>query len=404
MIVKINSDLMKVLILGGPNSRNAGGLFNSVRTLGLSLKAYNDTDIHFLMHDDEYSSEDRKYYEPLPMHTYNVRGPRNLGYSGDILKKFSKIKPDIVHTHGIWMYFSHANKKYSSLTNTPYVITPRGMLDPWQLKQNFWKDLTKKVALKLYERQHLERANCIQALCRSEYESIRKFGLDNPVAIIPNGTELPAVYSRSEDYAHPCCWENNSRRKTLLFLSRIHVKKGLDNLLQAWALTKPATHNWQLVIAGETKDFAYMRSLKQLVAQLNIAETVQFIGGNFGQNKASCFIDADAFILPSFSEGLPMAVLEAMSYKLPVIITPFCNIPEAFEKQAAFEIDTEAASISDGIQKLISLSDQERKTMGENGYELVKEKFTWRKVAQATDEMYQWIKGEKEKPDFVYLD
>ena len=128
---------MKVLRLGSSNSRNAGGVFNSVRMLGQSLSTHRDTDVHFLMHDDEYSTEDRKYYEPMPLHTYNIMGPRNLAYSRDMYSKLIKIRPDVVHTQGIWMYFSCINKKYHSKTNTPYVISPHGMLDPWQLKPSF---------------------------------------------------------------------------------------------------------------------------------------------------------------------------------------------------------------------------------------------------------------------------
>jgi poly(glycerol-phosphate) alpha-glucosyltransferase len=248
---------MKVLILGSANSRNAGGVFNSVRMLGHSLNAQEGTDVHFLMHDDEYSSEDRKYYEPMPLHSYTIKGPRNLAYSPDMFSELEQIKPDIIHTQGIWMYFSYVNKKYHSKTRTPYVVTPHGMLDPWQLKQSFSKDLKKKIVLSLYESKHLKQAACIQALCMSELESIRAFGLKNPVAIIPNGTELPSVDHRDSDYPVPCRWKQTDNRKTLLFLSRIHHKKGLDNLLQAWALTNPEKHDWQLVIAGETKDTEY---------------------------------------------------------------------------------------------------------------------------------------------------
>ncbi|MBC8053458.1 MAG: glycosyltransferase [Sphingobacteriaceae bacterium] len=389
---------MKVLILGSTNSRNAGGVFNSVRMLGHSLNAH--TDVHFLMHDDEYSAEDRKYYEPMPLHSYTVKGPRNLAFSPDMYSKLDGIKPDVIHTQGIWMYFSYVNKKYHAKTSTPYVVTPHGMLDPWQLKQSFSKDLKKKIVLSLYETRHLQQASCLQALCKSEYDSIRAFGLKNPVAIIPNGTELPAIIERTTDYSIPCRWKETGR-KTLLFLSRIHHKKGLDNLLKAWAMTKPDSHNWQLVIAGETKDTAYMQSLISATGNLGISDTVQFIGGQFGDNKETCFIDADAFILPSFSEGLPMAVLEAWAYKVPVIMTPFCNIPEGFDTGSAISISTEPDSIASGIQDLTRLSDEERKQMGQNGYNLVTEKFTWKKVAEATVKLYQWITGKGAKPEFV---
>lgn len=395
---------MKVLILAANNSRNAGGVFNSMRMLGHNLIAHQGLDVQFLLHDDEYSDQDRKYYESMPLHTYHIKGPTNFGYSYDILEKLKNIKPDVVHAQGIWMYFSHANSRYHTKTGTPYIITPHGMLDPWQLKQSFYKNLTKKIVLKLYESKHLKHASCIQALSYSELEAVRSFGLNNPVAIIPNGIELPALVSRdSESVKPPYRWEIIQGRKTLLFLGRIHYKKGLDNLLRAWSLTFPEKHDWQLVIAGETTDKVYMRSLIESTERLGVEKTVLFVGGQFGQDKESCFINADAFILPSFSEGLPVAVLEAWAYKLPVLMTSFCNLPEGFDRKAALNIEPDPESIASGIQNLIALSIDQRHQLGTNGYNLVKEKFTWESVAHSTHQMYTWITGNSEKPDFIHL-
>lgn len=386
---------MKTLILGGSNSRNSGGVFNSARTLGLSLSKFCGTDVHFLMHSDEYSDEDRKYYEPLPLHNYNLIGPNNLGYSDDIYKKICEVKPDVIHTQSIWMYLSYANYKYYKKTKTPYIIAPRGMLDPWQLTQSVFK---KKLALWLYENSHLKNAACIHALCKDEFVAMRSFGLKNPIAIIPNGVYLPDANVTPSRTV-----QANAQRKTLLFLSRIHVKKGLDNLIKAWALTKPDTHNWRLVIAGETKDSVYMQSLKDMAGKLNVGDTIEFVGGQFGKQKNQAFIDADAFTLPSFSEGLPMAVLEAWSYKLPAVITPFCNLPEGFEADAAIQIDVTAESIAEGIKQLVGMTDEERTVMGENGYNLVKDKFTWEQIAKSTLKLYEWVVGKVEMPDFVHL-
>jgi glycosyltransferase involved in cell wall biosynthesis len=395
---------MRVLILGSTNSRNAGGVFNSIYMLGRALYTNPDVDVHFLLHDDEYSSEDRSYYAPMPLHTYSIKGPSNLGYSTDLIDELTDIKPDVVHTQGIWMYFSYANRQYYRSTQTPYIIAPHGMLDTWQLKQSFFKNLKKRLVLFLYETTHLRQAACIQALCQSEYESIRAFGLKNPVAIIPNGTELPTVMHRTVDYPIVCRWNQASNRKTLLFLSRIHPKKGLDNLLKAWAMTQPDQHEWQLVIAGETKDTVYWEALHKQVLILGIKDTVQFIGGQFGECKAACFIDAEAFILPSFSEGLPMAVLEAMSYRVPVLITTFCNIPAAFTRKAAIAIAPSPESIAAGINELLGLSKEALLQLGQNGYKLVEEQFTWEKVAADAHNLYQWVLGKGLKPDFVKVD
>src|SRR5680860_329288 len=134
---------MKVLIIGGQSSRNAGGIFHIVHRLGYAINDMPNSDVHFLMYDDEYSLEDRKYYQPLPLHVYKVLGPLKLGFSMDMYKKLNEINPDVVHLHGIWNYFSSVNRKYNRKTNTPYVISPHGMLDPWQLNQSLAKNLKK---------------------------------------------------------------------------------------------------------------------------------------------------------------------------------------------------------------------------------------------------------------------
>jgi poly(glycerol-phosphate) alpha-glucosyltransferase len=342
---------MKLLILGGSNSRNSGGVFDTARLMGQRLHDQNNIDVEYLMFDDEYSEEDKRKYGSLPVHSYTVKGPRKWGYSTDIYPQIKKIRPDIIHTQSLWMYLSRVNQKYHRQTGTPYIVSPHGMLDRWQLNQSFWKNLKKNIVLGLYERKHLEEATCFHALCREEHDAIRALGFKNPIAIIPNGIELPGAYNEAGKS------KSANARKKLLFLGRIHQKKGLDNLLEAWALSNPAHHNWELVIAGETKDENYMQSLRNKANHLKVTKTVLFAGGQFGAAKDACLRNSDAFILPSFSEGLPMSVLEAWSYRLPVLITPFCNLSEGYRHLAAIRIETDPESIREGIKKLISLSD-----------------------------------------------
>lgn len=392
---------MKAVLLGSSNSRNAGGLFNTVCALGHGLQQ-EGVDVSFLLHDDEHSPHDRARYGALPLHTYAVKGPRNFAYSPDLAGQLAGLRPDVVHTQGLWMYFSFVNNAYAARTRTPYIISPHGMLDPWQLRQSFAKDLKKRVALALYERQHLQRAACLQALCESEYESIRACGLQNPVALIPNGIDLPSPAVFASGRPVPS-WHEAASRRTLLFLSRLHPKKGLAELLAGWALTKPAQHDWQLVVAGTAADEAYALGLQAQAQQLGVADTVRFVGGQFGPDKEASLLAADAFILPSFSEGLPMAVLEAWAYRLPVLITDFCNLPEGFASQAAIRIEPAPASIAHGIAQLQALPSAARAQMGQRGQALVAEKFTWPKVAAATRQLYEWVTGQGEQPACVRL-
>ena len=183
-------------------------------------------------------------------------------------------------------------------------------------------------------------------------------------------------------------------RKVLLYLGRLHPKKGLPALLQAWAETKRSTReDWTLAIAGWDQG-NHERQLAGLIADLAIDDTVLLIGPQFDKSKDACFRLADGFILPSVSEGLPMVVLEAWSYGLPVIMTPECNLPEGFQADAAMRIETPKESIRCGLERFFRLPEKERQRMGNNGLELVKQRYSWASAAKQMRSVYEWaIRG-----------
>lgn len=126
-------------------------------------------------------------------------------------------------------------------------------------------------------------------------------------------------------------------------------------------------------------------------------------GPVFDDAKKACFQNADAFVLPSFSEGLPMSILEAWSYLLPVLMTAECNIPEGFQAGAAVEVRPEVGSVADGLRSFLSLSAAERKNMGLRGRSLVEAKFSWPQIAGQMLEVYKWVLGQGPQPDCVRL-
>ena len=262
------------------------------------------------------------------------------------------------------------------------------MLDKWALDNN---KFYKKLALELFERANLNSASCIHALCEQEYIDIRKIAPDVPIAIIPNGINLINLQFHTRTHAP---------QKTLLFLGRIHPKKGLENLIRAW---KIANYNWLLVIAGPDEN-NHMVQLSQLIVDLNLEETVKLVGPKFENDKAILLSNADAFILPSFSEGLPMSILEAWSYSLPVLMTPQCNLPDGFEMKSAIKIQPEIDSIVHGLNYLFSMDEVDLNNMGLNGYNLVSERYTWESVAKKMTELYDWVLGKTDEPPFIRLD
>lgn len=386
---------MKISILSTCNSRNSGGLFDAVRCLALAIY-HNNNDIKLFSYDDNNSVKDKPLYEDLPLVIYKVlKLPlfRTLGYSLDLLKLIYEYRPDIIHTEGLWMYNSWASVKYKKKnSNVKTIISPHGMLDPWAIKNSAWK---KKIVGWLFEYKNLEMANCIHALCKSEYDSIRALGLKNPVAIIPNGIDIPDIlsFNRSND------------KKILLYIGRIHPKKGLKELLLGLKILKDANSKffkqWKVRIAGWNQ-VGYLEKLQRIVVENEMQEYIEFIGPVFGKDKERELSSATAFILPSFSEGLPMSALEAWSYRLPLIMTDYCNLPEGFNTNSAIHIEPSPGSIAEGLLQLYEMTNTQLEELGNNGYALVKEKFSWEHVAKQTMQLYEWILNGGEKPEFVY--
>jgi poly(glycerol-phosphate) alpha-glucosyltransferase len=389
-------------------SRKAGGLFDAVSRLVQSQREQG-MDVKVFGLRDEFTDADLKTWSPVPVTVFKPSWPNVIGCSPEFLEELNAFAPDISHTHGLWLYPSVAAKNYSRKNNRPYLISPHGMLDPWALKNSRWKKL---IAWSLFERGHLRGARCFRALCASEAQSIRRLQLKNDIAVIPNGIDLPVDSAPSappwKDFVEP-------GKKVLLFLSRIHPKKGLVNLLKAWAKNQKP-EEWVLAIAGWDQG-GHEAELKQLATELELAWmdirerekisnpkipcAVIFLGPQFNASKASCYHHCDAFVLPSFSEGLPMVVLEAWANSKPVIMTPECNLPEGFLAGAALKSEATEASLISGLNELQRMTDAERMAMGNRARDLVVQKFTWPKIGNQLQAVQEWILGGGTKPDCV---
>jgi glycosyltransferase involved in cell wall biosynthesis len=378
-------------------SRQAGGMFWSIQALSRSL-IDSDCDVRVFGGEDAYSSEDRSKWGRTPVTVLPVVGPRAFGFQRGLMNALSTYNPNLLHVQGLWMYPSMAAVRWAA-GYRPYLVSPHGMLDSWAVHNSAWK---KRLAGLLYENAHLSAAACLHALCASEYESIRSYGLQNPVAIIPNGVDLPSETSRS---GQPD-WNNlfPGESQVLLFIGRIHPKKGLKHLLYAWARVKQESSSggkpWRLVIAGWPEE-AHQKELERLCVTLGIGDDVRFVGPQFDNQKAASLARADAFILPSISEGLPMAVLEAWSYRLPVLMTPQCNLPEGFVAEAAINMSPDVASIAVALKTLFDMADVARRDMGERGRKLVENRFTWSSVASSMHSVYSWVLGRGPMPACV---
>jgi len=384
---------MKMACLISSVSRKAGGLHESVRRLAQSMRATGEVEVHVLGLKDEFTREDIESWAPLPTQAFPVRGPWQFGYAPRLRPAMIELDPDIVQIHGIWMYPTVAAASWHRQTRKPFIVNPHGMLDPWAVRNSRWK---KKLAGWVYENPSLRRAACIRALCRSEARSIRAYGLRNPICVIPNGIDLP---KQPTQIPPPWAEKVGPHKNLLLYLGRLHPKKGLPHLLRAWKASRqnPAAAAWDLAIAGWSQG-GHEQHLKDLARNLAIDSSVHFLGPLFGDAKAAAYQHASGFILPSFSEGLPMVVLEAWAHAVPVLMTPECNLPEGFTAGAACRTGTEPGPIAASLERFFGLSAGERKEMGERGYELAARNFAWPRIAGDLVAVNRWVLGGGDKP------
>jgi poly(glycerol-phosphate) alpha-glucosyltransferase len=386
---------MRVGFLVGSVSRQAGGLFQSVRGLAKAI-ASTDVDVRGFGIRDEQSALDLQEWRPLSVQTFRPR-LRAWGYSNQLVPAMLDADLDILSVHGLWKYCSVGSQRWHRQTDRPYVVHPHGMLEPWAVRNAVWK---KRVAAFLYENQHLRGAACLRALSEAEAGSIRSYELRNPICVIPNGVDLP-------DLRESNVKTESTNRKTLLYLGRLHPKKNISNLIRAWKRTFNSQHvsgdRWVLAIAGWDQG-GYEAQLRRLTTDLGLLTSVIFLGPQFGADKSECYRACDAFILPSLSEGLPMAVLEAWSYAKPVLMTAECNLPEGFQADAALRIGTTPEEIAAGLNVLRKMNHNDRSQMGNRGRSLVATRFSWPRIGEQMRAVYEWMLGGEIPPETIRLD
>lgn len=410
----MNTNKNKLAVITSSISRKGGGLYETIRGLNTHLSVYEDIDIQIFTLEDEYSFVDIEKYKPIKVSVYKIKGPKYFGYCWKYLQNVNNYKPDIMHSQGLWMFPSIVEYLMGRKYSIPYVISPQGMLDGWALKNSKYKKL---IALLFYEKAHLRYAGCLHAIREREYYDIRKLGISNPVCVIPNGVTLPSL----ENLPEPP-WKNmiEQGRKILVYLGRYHHKKNLINLIKAWKLvTKKKNNQWLLVFAGCDGGDGYEEKMKMVAAEQNIEYIditkekeneksrnidIIFVGPQYHEKNTSVLYHSNAFILPSLSEGLPIAVLQAWTCEKPVVMTKECNLEEGFKERAAIQIETNVKSIAHGLNVLFELSDNDIKNIGKMGRQLVEKKFSWPIVATQMKSVYDWLLGGGSPPSCVIKD
>ncbi len=293
---------------------------------------------------------------------------------------------DGVHIHGIWEEYCSIASHLARQAGKPYLVAAHGMLEGWALRQ---KRLKKVLYSLLVERSNLRDATCLQALTTVEVEDYRRFGLRNPVAVVPNGVDVPAGITA--DLFLESFPELKGQRLAL-FLGRLHPKKGLDILCRAWARIHRGLPGARLVIAGP--DFEGARAATEaLVDKLNLRRSVTFTGMLEAGRKWSALAAADVFVLPSYSEGFSAATLEALGMGVPAVVTRQCNFPEIAEWRCGAVVEAETRPVEGGLGRILSANPGDTLAMRANARRLIAERYTWDSVGRRISQVYEWILG-----------
>ena len=293
---------------------------------------------------------------------------------------------DLVQTNAIFSVPNLPAYLACRWNNIPYVVIPRGMLEPWALSYKAGK---KKIYYNLFEKPALQKASALQMLASTEAQQIQPLNLKSPLVISPNGVHRKDFETLPTSQKFYDQFPEIKGKKLILFLGRIDPKKGIDLLADALGRIRPKFPGTHLVIAGPD-NIGFLPTAKKYFADNHCLDSVTFTGILTGEIKYSALAAADCYIAPSYSEGFSMSVLEGMAAGLPCIITTGCNFPEAAQANAAHVVEIDANAIADALVTYLTNPDAAA-AMGKQARQFIFQNYTWDQIAKNLHEVYQKI-------------
>ena len=296
---------------------------------------------------------------------------------------------DLIQIQSMWELSYHKVMVEARKQGIPYIITPRGMLEPWSMSHKKWK---KKLGWWLYQRKDVQKAACVYATAMMEAEHVTELGITTCKAVIPNGIETDA---------YPCKTSFDVVRKQVLFLGRIHVKKGIEILFDAWKRVYPEYPEWQLLVVGNG-EAEYKHSLENKAEILGLKDCIKILPPMFGAAKTKIYHESAIFCLPSYSENFGMTIAESMSCGTPVITTTNCPGEILDESKIGWCVDLSVDNIERALREAMTMTPTDLYEMGQQASKLINENYDYRVVTRNTLRLYKWLLNSGEKPEFVY--
>lgn len=299
---------------------------------------------------------------------------------------------DVLHSHSLWAMPNIYPGWVARHASTSLVVSPRGTLSAWARHHSRHK---KRAMWALLQGRVVKAAACLHATAEEEYRELRALGLRQPVCVIPNGVDVPALSALDEP-------EPLGAPRLVLYFGRLHVKKGIDRLIQAWAAIAPSRPSWALCIAGPD-DRGHERELRSLASALR-APRVTFLGPVYGDAKRALYRRAALHVLPSHSENFGMTVAESLASGTPVITTRATPWSGLLREGCGWWIEPGLEPLVEALRVATRLEREELLRFGARGRRWMQRDFGWERVAVQMGAVYRWLREGGEAPESVRVD
>jgi len=288
---------------------------------------------------------------------------------------------DILQIQSVWTYPSYAAGRIACDSDIPYIILPAGTLQPWALGNGRMRRLKKMTYFHLIAKSLMDRAACVQTASMQEAEQVQKLGYAGPVTVIPNGVDIDGLNDGQGSEAD-VLWPALKDRPVVLFMSRLSPEKGLDLLIPAWAdLVKSPGHGDAILVIAGPDYRGYQETVRAMIDEYGVASRVLLTGMVQGARKASLLRRADVFILPSHTENFGIVVAEALACGTPVITTTQTPWEQLREVDAGVQVPPTRRDVRQALRDLLDMPASRRREMGQRGSTLIREHYTWDRVA-----------------------
>ena len=360
---------MKIIHYIPSIDRTAGGTSTYMQVLAKGLGEL--AEVHIITH----ASENPLAMDNCTVHYVPEYNPFRRHWTKLVAGIMEEIHPDIVHVNCCWMPACAAVQRIAQRLGYKVVLTPHGMLEPWIIKRHYW---TRKLpALLLYQKAAIRKADCLQATAESEYDNLLRLGYNDKISVVKLGIDADGIKMKES-------WKET---RQILFLSRVHVKKGINFLIDAAEILREELKGYRILVAGEG-DEEYVSALRRQIEDKGLQDTVRLIGGVYGDEKWRLFQTSDFFVLPTHSENFGLAIAESLASGTPVITTVGTPWSDLNTSHAGAWIEIGTQPLVETLRKFLAMTDGELEQMGRNGRKLIETKYSARVMAKEMMEVY----------------